>query len=152
MRAHLDHAARLASHLHHLSPFVDRLRERLLAVDVLAGPAGHDRLQRVPVVGRGDQHRVDIRLIEDLAEVTVRGRLAAEQLRVGLLHRGLRDIAHGGDLTVGVLQEELHHLAAPIPGADHSQANALVGAQHAGCLECRHAQRGGHAGLGEGPS
>ncbi len=36
------------------------VRQRLLDVDVLAGRARHDRHQRVPVVGRRDDDRVDV--------------------------------------------------------------------------------------------
>ena len=153
MRAHLDHATGLAGDLHHLSPLVDRLRKWFLAVHVLAGPAGHDRLQRVPMIGRGDQHRVDVRLIEDLAEVAVHGRLPAEQFGVGLFHRGPRDVTDRGDLAVGLLHEELHHLAASISRADHSEPHAIVTRTSTrACRERSHAERGGHTGRREGPS
>ena len=46
-------------------------RQRLLAVHVLARLAGVDRDQRVPVVGRGDDDRVDVLVVEQLAVVGV---------------------------------------------------------------------------------
>ena len=62
--------------------FGNAVRQRLFAVDVLADL--HERLAErgVPVVGRGDQHRVEAgRILEQLAIVVVRlgvlGRLAA---------------------------------------------------------------------------
>ena len=50
---------------------LDAVGQRLLAIDVLAGLAGQDGDDRVPVVGRGDDDRVDVLAIEDLAEVAV---------------------------------------------------------------------------------
>ena len=45
------------------------LWQRLLAVDVLARLAAHDGRQGVPVVGRGDDHAVDRRVVEHLAHI-----------------------------------------------------------------------------------
>ena len=73
--ADLDHAAELAGRRHHLLPFPQVVRERLLDVDVLAGLAGPDRRQGVPVVRQGDEHRVDALVVEDFAGVVIRGDL-----------------------------------------------------------------------------
>ena len=98
---------------------------RLLQVDVLAGLAGVDRLQRVPVRRRGDDHRVDVLLREQLAVVAVGlgGLLvpAGDRLR-----GGLRTIAGRGDDDVGmgraVPQVALAHAAA----ADQPDVDPLV--------------------------
>ena len=66
---HLGDALVLLGRGHHGPPLGDPVRQRLLAVHVLAGLAGHDRGDRVPVVGRGDDDRVDVLAIEELAEV-----------------------------------------------------------------------------------
>ena len=46
--------------LDHQRAFAERPRFGLLAVDVLAAAAGLDHHDRVPVVGRGDVHGVDV--------------------------------------------------------------------------------------------
>jgi hypothetical protein len=51
-----------------------------------------------------------------------------------------------------MLQEELHYLAAPVSGADHTQSHAIVGTQYASCLERGHTERSSHAGLRKSPS
>ncbi len=75
--ADLEDPAGLLDDLLDQLPFVDRQRERLFAVDVLAGLHRLDRDLRVPVIGRGDHHRVDVFAIEDLAIVFVGVRLLA---------------------------------------------------------------------------
>ena len=51
---------------------VDVVRQRLLAIDVLAGPHGRHGDHRMRVVGRGDHHAVDVLLlVEHLAVVGV---------------------------------------------------------------------------------
>jgi hypothetical protein len=52
---------------------VQRVGERLLHVDVLAGPDCRHRGHGVDVVGRADHHRVDVPglLVEQLAKILV---------------------------------------------------------------------------------
>ena len=52
-----------------MRPFAQHERQRLLDVDVLAGAQRRDGHERVPVIGRGDDHRVDVLAVEHLAEV-----------------------------------------------------------------------------------
>ena len=52
-----------------------RQRQRLLDVDVLAGVGRVDGDLRVPVIGRGDQHRIEVLLLEQLAVVAVAARV-----------------------------------------------------------------------------
>ena len=59
----------LAGRLDHLPAFEDVVRCRLLDVHVLAGLAGPDRRQRVPVVGRGERNGVDRLVVEHRAIV-----------------------------------------------------------------------------------
>src|SRR5436309_11266272 len=56
------------------------VRHRLLDVNVLAGLAGPDRGQRVPMVGRGDADDVDLLVLEDPAQVGLAARLDALRL------------------------------------------------------------------------
>ena len=57
--------------------FADVVADRLLDVDVLAGLAGPDRRQGVPVVGRGDRDGVDRLVVEQAADVLDDRRLGA---------------------------------------------------------------------------
>ncbi len=70
--AHLADALVLFDGLHHGSAFLDAVRQRLLAIDVLSGLARHDRGDSVPVVGRGDDDGVDILAIEHAPKVARR--------------------------------------------------------------------------------
>ena len=69
LRAELDDAVVLARGLDHPPPFDDVVAGRLLDVDVLAGLAGQDGQQRVPVVGRGDRDGVDRLVVEQPPKV-----------------------------------------------------------------------------------
>jgi hypothetical protein len=79
------------------------MRARLLDVDVLAGLAGPDGLEGVGVVGGGDGDRVDIFVLEKLAEVGVEfGLLLAGFLVTGrpFVQNGFVDIAHRDDVDI----------------------------------------------------
>src|SRR5205823_4380221 len=65
----------LADRVHDLPPLGDGHGQRLLAIDVLAGPGRQDAGDGVPVVRRGDDDGVDVRAGEQVAEVIV-GRTA----------------------------------------------------------------------------
>src|SRR5207249_2063647 len=69
LRAQLDHAVVLAGGLDHAPAFAEVVAGRLFHVDVLAGLAGPDRGQRVPVVGRGHDDRVEGLVLQDPAQV-----------------------------------------------------------------------------------
>ena len=58
----------------HGAAFGDGERQRLLAINILAGPGGFDDGNGMPVVGRCDQDRVDVFAGEEFAEVLVGGR------------------------------------------------------------------------------
>ena len=81
-RSDLEDAAGLLDDLFDQLAFVDRQRQRLFAVDVLAGQHRFDGDLRVPVIRRGDHHRVDVFAVEDLAIV-----LVAVGLLAGFLFR-----------------------------------------------------------------
>ncbi len=69
LHAHLADAVVDARRLDDRRPFLDLQRQRLLDVDVLAGIQRVDGDAGVPVVGRGDQDRVDLLQLEQLAVV-----------------------------------------------------------------------------------
>ena len=66
--------------LDHRLALGDVVADRLLDVHVLARLAGVDRRQGVPVVGRGDDHGVDVLGVEHLAVVAHGRRLVAPRL------------------------------------------------------------------------
>ena len=61
----------LRDRLDHHPPLADRMRERLLAVDVLTGLAGVNAGEVVPVLGRGVDDHVHVLAIEQLAVVLI---------------------------------------------------------------------------------
>ena len=67
--AHLHDAIVAAGGVDHQPAVADVVRDRLLDVDVLAGVAGVDAHDRVPVLGRGDHDRVDVAVLEQPAVV-----------------------------------------------------------------------------------
>src|SRR5207249_9623562 len=67
----LDDPAVLAGGLDHLAAFPHGVRGGLLDVDVLAGLHRPDAGQGVPVVRGCDDHRVDVLVVEDAAQVTL---------------------------------------------------------------------------------
>jgi len=71
LHAHLDHAPISPGRRHHLTALPQVIGKRLLDINVFAGLARPDRRQRVPVVGRRDDHRVDALVVQNSAEVSV---------------------------------------------------------------------------------
>ena len=70
-RAGLQNGLVLFHRLHHLDRLVDVVRERLLAVNILAGVHRGDGLDGMPQVRRGDAHRVDVVARDQLAKVDI---------------------------------------------------------------------------------
>jgi hypothetical protein len=108
--AGLEHPPISADRLDHLASFPDGYRNGFFAVDVFAGLCRVDRLQRVPVVGRGDHDGVDVGSKEQLAVIVVRCaafvRAAGAPLGIAFFHAALGvlspqaiDIANGQDLN-----------------------------------------------------
>ena len=153
--ADLDHAAILAGRRHHLLSFPEVVRERLLDVDVLARLAGPDCRQRVPVVGQGNDHRVDGLVVEDPAQVRMSGHLFPAvtgrlhfAVEVRLVRVAERDDSGTGDLAepADELVTTPAHTADRCggPQADDPQADRLIGAARAEPGTCRqpgHSQR-----------
>ena len=89
--ADLKDAVRLVDDLPEDLHFVDRQRHRLLAIDMLAGSNRIDVDRRVPMVGRGADHRVDIVALEQLPVIRVDVELAfAVAVQHGIRRRSAR--------------------------------------------------------------
>ena len=91
LRADLDDAVVLAGRLDHLAAFDQVVRDRLLDVNVLAGLAGPDGTEGVPVVGGGDHDRGHGRVFEHSADVLLGLRLLLAGVAGGL-HRRRDDV------------------------------------------------------------
>ena len=119
----------------------DIVRARLLDVDILAGAAGVDGHQRVPVVGRGDGDGVDGLVFEQLAVIRVdRGLLLGDLLDVG--RRGVQyllvDIAERHQLDVGLAGDLFDVVFATAAQADGGNPDGVVrAAKNSGGGGCR---------------
>ena len=110
----------------HLPAFPNVVRGRLLHIDVLAGLAGPDGTQRVPVLLGGDAHHVDVFPVQQLADVGVLIDLLVKVLfaklrgggragAIGIangddLHPFLR--GHAGDVGAAAADAQAHHADA----------------------------------------
>ncbi len=144
----LDHGATLG----------DGDRQRLLDIHILAGLAGGDGLDGVPVVGRGDDERVDVRTVEQHAEVLHSDRAAgdlghagntraqASETWINLVVFGMEvrcvHIAERHDLRIGLRQERLQELAAAVAHADEPEPHLVAGGSRARRCRGRHGTSG----------
>src|SRR5688572_13177104 len=72
-----------ARRLDHPAPFDDVMADRLLAIDGPSRLTCPDRHQRMPVVGGGDGHGVDVAILEHAAEVALGFRIPSPTLLRG---------------------------------------------------------------------
>src|SRR5262245_24937999 len=134
LAAGLDDAVVLAGCLDHRPPLGDGQAERLLAVDVLAGLAGVDGDQGVPVVGHGDDDGIDVLAVEQLAVVADGERGLAGLLLdagPGLFEPGLIDLADR-DAVLDVDAEVAFALVADADAADADSFAGRVGGEAGG--------------------
>ncbi len=129
--AHLGDALVLLGRGHHGPALGDPVRQRLLAVDVLAGLAGQDGRDRVPVVGRGDHDGVDILAVEHLAEIVVGLRLAVGR-RLGPPQMRLVHVADRRDPDVRKALEDFEQAGPHAADADEAQHDRLAGRGRSG--------------------
>ena len=69
LQARLNDAAVFSPRGHHGRPFGESMRYRLFDIYVFSRFAGENRHQGVPVVGSGDYHRVQGRIVQQAAKV-----------------------------------------------------------------------------------
>ncbi len=132
----LDHAVVFAGRRHDLAGFEDVMRARLFDVDILAGLAGPDRSERVPVVGGGQGDGVDGLVLEQLAVVGVGSRALLGlflDLLGPFLEHGFVHVAQCRHLGVRKLGIAVDMGAAAAANAHAGHADSIVGAsQRAG--------------------
>src|SRR5262245_10680184 len=119
LEADLHYALMPLSRLDHPAAFGDHERKRLLDINVLARLTGVNHLQRVPVVGCGDGHRLHVFDFHELPIVLELSWAAAGLLR-GEIHIRLMNVADGDDLGVLVREEPVQDLIAAIADADET--------------------------------
>jgi hypothetical protein len=135
-RPHLDDLVVATGSLDHLTPFGERVCRRLLDVHVLARLQRPYGRERMPVVRRGDDHRVDVLVVEHAAEILLEARAERRDVRELLVVDALVgevrvDVAERLDLDVLQLREApLERVALPAD-ADARQHDAIVRAAHA---------------------
>jgi hypothetical protein len=128
VRPHLEDLAVPLDGVAHLDRLLDRERHGLLAIDVLPRVHRVDRHFRVPMVGRGDDHGVDVLPVQQLSVIEVS--LAAADL-LGRRETALVDVADADHLDVlrlGALDERPQVAAPHAAHADEGHPDALVGA------------------------
>ena len=141
--AHLRDAFQLARGVGHEAHFGYRARERLLAINVAAAAERADDADGVIVIGRADDHGVDVLLFEHPAEVAVA--LRAGKFLADLLEVEFIDIANGDNVFV------LHPIdvaRAAAGDADAGDVQFAVG--RAALLRAQNRRRGGESCGDEG--
>ena len=111
------------------------MRERLFAVNILAGIQRVDGDPFVPVVGGADEHGVELFELEQPPMV-------GERLRAGgflqcLVHLDGIHVAQRPHLDLGFLLKEGHYIGPALAGADDAKADAIVRSEDAGIRERR---------------
>ena len=100
LRPHDHDAVVFAGRLNHPFAFVDEECHRLFNIDVLAGRACQDGVQRVPVVRRRHHHALDILVLVHLPEVAVAFGVGTFHVRKSLLQSRLIGIAHAQHFNI----------------------------------------------------
>ena len=128
LHAHLNDALGSAFGVHQFGALLRGVAQRLFDVHVLARRQGIQHHLGVPVLGGGDQHRLNVFVGQQLLVIAVDPGMRAGGLRRGgygafqvrLVHIANRADAHGG-----VLLESGHDDRAPASAADHAEHNLV---------------------------
>ena len=135
MGSDLNDLPRVARGFHHGSAFVNGVADRLLDVDVRSCLHGRDGDQRVPVVGRRDDHDFGLFAFEQFAEILVDlGRIARELAGGGLADGELFvvDVAEGDELALFGPQGFAEDVCSPPAGTNQGEPIALASLLSAG--------------------
>ena len=96
LRPHLGRDLRLRREVGHRAGLIDRVGQRLLAIDMLAHAKRHRGGRRMHMIGRADDHGVEPAGLQHLAEVGVL--LRAREPLPGLVEQVVIDVADGDDV------------------------------------------------------
>ena len=125
--AELEYDLALLERVAHELRLRQRAGETLLAVDVLARFHRVEHHLAVPVVRRGDDHGLHLRIGEQVAVIHVGFRLRIEAALDALLAVRPVNIAHGHDLDAGHGGHSLNEVPAACAQADAAHADRLGG-------------------------
>ena len=159
--AHLGGHLVLLGRLGHQPGLPNRVRQRLLAIDVLAHPHGPHRRVAVSMIGRGNRHRVEaFFLVQHDAEIAIylgvriddRGIVlplpSASVIHVAKRRNRPSGGIHTADLTPTLAPDPDTAHVDPIVGPEHTPRNERGSNRHrTGCLEKRSSGRSGSSHL-----
>ena len=126
LRADLADDTVLLHGVPHGKAFAEMERHRLLQVNVLARFARGNRQQTMPVRRRGDDHGVEVRLLEHLTEIQVAFAGGFVRLHRGF-EPGIEHVARGGDDDIRLAGTDAEVDAAHAAAPDQPHVNAAVG-------------------------
>ena len=128
LRAGLHDAVVLLGGLDGELALANRVAHRLLGINILAGLAGGDDRQHVPVRLRGDDHRVDVFVVHDFSEVAMGSDFLATGFTAKCVEvRGV-DVANGDYSCAGIVHEARQKRTGAGPAADKGNINLVIGA------------------------
>lgn len=124
-----DDALVFSCGMHHRQPFRHIMRGGLLTIHMLARFTGVNRDAGVPVVGRGDNHGVDIFALQQASVVRDKGQVGAPCHLGELVALFFVHIRRGDNLApVGEAAEHAIVIASNSTASDNREPNPLVGA------------------------
>ena len=112
LHAYLDDSVGSMDNLDHLDAFFGRAAQGLFDIDVLAGSDRIEQHPVMPVLGRGDDHGVDVLVVEQLSIVTI-GLRSRTGFRQPCFEIRFVDVANRADLDVLVPPKTPRQRAAP---------------------------------------
>jgi hypothetical protein len=111
-------------------------RHGLFLIDVLARLNRRHEVQRVLMLRRGDQDRVDVLIVEQLPKVLVG--LDRRNERLHLIQPAGVNVRGGDSLGIGASHGGLEDLLPAAAVSDDAEPHPIVGAQHATGREAGH--------------
>ena len=132
LRADLHDALVATRGFDHQPALAQVVRRRFFDVDVLAGVAGENGRGRVPMIGGGDEHGVDVLVLQDaskVADLLGRAALAGFDAGGGLVLALGVGIADVGDADVFFRSQCADVARAHAARADDGDVDAIVGAE-----------------------
>lgn len=134
-QSHLRHSLVAARSFHDLAPFRNHQGNRLLDIDILAGFAGLNSYQGMPVVGRADRHGIDILQFKQAAIILKLPRAISDLFRREI-QVGLVKVTNRHHFRIPMLEKSVEDLVPAISESDKAHADAIVRALNARGAEC----------------
>lgn len=130
LRAHLDDAVVAVSSVRHPAALAHEKRHGLFNIYVLARLASEDGNQRVPVVGGGNNDRLNVLIVQKAAEVAIAFRLRPAH-GDALAHSRLITVGEGDNIHIRLIFEIVNVLVADESKADEADLHAVIRARGA---------------------